>query len=131
MCVNITISRLWQVLNQTGSALDRLEVVGHASLLNIRISNLRDRTGFVNAELFVQKYLMLGQLCPRYTDMCVFVAFRIWILRYWRRNWFSDEARFLPQKCDGRIVVNRRQNERFGPVCVREVNIFGDESVMI
>jgi hypothetical protein len=34
--------------------------------------------------------------------------------------WFSDESRFLLQRCDGRTRVYRRRNERFTPVCYKD-----------
>ena len=85
-----TISRLWQRFNQTGSAQDSLEEVGHTSLLqhNIDISgrsiyvidqsllltsqvygkvlSRQSITGFSNAE-FGQEALMLEQFWPRET----------------------------------------------------------------
>ena len=48
-----------------------------------------------------------------------------------RRIWLSDKSRFLLQKRDGRIRVNRRRNERFSSSCVQEVDSFGGGSVMM
>ena len=56
---------------------------------------------------------------------------RVWNLRNWRRVWFSDESRFLLQRRDGRQRVYRRDNERFAPNCVRQVDRFGGGSVMV
>jgi hypothetical protein len=49
---------------------------------------------------------------------------REWTFRNWRRIWFSDESRFLLQKHDGRIRVNRCWNESFSSSCVQEVDSF-------
>jgi hypothetical protein len=51
--------------------------------------------------------------------------------RNWRRIWLSDKSRFLLQKRDGRIRVNRHRNERFSSSCVQEVDSFGGGSVMM
>ena len=54
-----------------------------------------------------------------------------WDLRNWRRVWFSDESRYLLQRRDGRQRVYRRQNERFAPNCIRQMDRFGGGSVMV
>jgi hypothetical protein len=56
---------------------------------------------------------------------------RGWTFRNWRIIWFSDESRFLPQKRDSRIRLYRRRNERFSSSCVQEVDSYGGGSVMM
>lgn len=56
---------------------------------------------------------------------------RIRTLQNWRRIWFSDESRFLLQRHDGRQRLYRRRHKRFAPICVRQVDRFGGESVMV
>ena len=38
----------------------------------------------------------------------------VWILRNWRRIWFSDESRFHLQRCDGGTCVYSRPCLRTG-----------------
>ena len=56
---------------------------------------------------------------------------RGWDLQNWRRDWFSDESRFMLQKRDGCTPVYRRRNARFTRNCVLEVDNFGGGSVMM
>ena len=66
------------------------------------------------------------------TCACSLVSYiGVWTLRNWHRIWFSDESRFLLQRCDGRTRVYRRRKERLAPVSVQEVDRFGGGSVMM
>lgn len=54
-----------------------------------------------------------------------------WQLRQWRPVLFTDESRFRLTRCDGRVRVYRRPNERYSAAAVQEVSRFGDGSVMV
>ena len=54
-----------------------------------------------------------------------------WQLRHWRPVLFTDESRFRLTRCDGRVRVYRRPNERYSTTTVQEVSRFGDGSVMV
>ena len=54
-----------------------------------------------------------------------------WQLRYWRPVLFTGESKFRLTRCDGRLHVYRRPNERYSIATVQEVSRFGDGSVMV
>ena len=54
-----------------------------------------------------------------------------WTFQNWLSIWFSDESRFLLQKCDDRIRVYRHRNDHFSSSCVQEVDSFGGDRVMM
>ena len=54
-----------------------------------------------------------------------------WRHRNWLRVVFSDESRFQLFRADGRQRVYRRIGERYSRPCVRQVDRFGDDSVMV
>ena len=61
-----------------------------------------------------------------------------WVRQHIRRNqqqWntevFRDESKFLLERKDGRVMVYRRRGERFADACMRQVDHYGDGSVMI
>ena len=56
---------------------------------------------------------------------------RVWDLANWRRVWFSDESRFMPERRYVTFRVYRRCNERFAPNCVGEVDNCGGGNVMV
>ena len=56
---------------------------------------------------------------------------RRWIQRQWDLVLFTDESRFMLNRCDGRLRVYRRRGERYANNCVQEFDRFGGGSVMI
>ena len=58
-------------------------------------------------------------------------AHRRWNRRRWGRVLFSDECRFKLYRCDGRVRVWRRRNERYNQDCVQEKAPFFGGSVMM
>lgn len=56
---------------------------------------------------------------------------RNWIQRQWNSVLFSDESRFCLNKADGRDRAYRRQGERYADCCVREVDRWEGNGVMV
>ena len=56
---------------------------------------------------------------------------RGWNRRGWGRVLFSDECRFKLRRCDGRVRVWRRSNERYRQDCIQHRVPFGGGSVMM
>ena len=88
----------------------------------LRENGLRTKLPYFGAVLRRQHPLARVRWCNRV---------RSWLLRNWRRVWFSDESRCMLQRKDGHTRVYRPRDERFTRNCVLEVDNFGRESVMM
>jgi transposase len=156
-----TISRLWNIFQQTGSTNDsqrsgkpRITTPGQDRYIRVfylrnrtvaasttaagipglrRISSSTVRNRLRQHGIIHRRPYFGAVLTPLHRRERVHSCNRLrgWTFRNWRIIWFSDESRFLLQKRDGRIRVNRHRNERFSSSCVQEVNSFGGSSVMM
>jgi hypothetical protein len=156
-----SISRLWNIFQQTGSTNDRqrsgrprITTPGQARY--IRVCHLRNRTVAASTTaagipglrkissqtvcnqlrqhgIGLRRPYFGAVLTPLHRREIVrwYNRLMCWTFRNWRRIWFSDESRFLLQKRDSRIRIYRRRNERFSSSCVQEVDSFRGGNVMM
>ena len=125
---HIRYIRVFQLRNrtvtasQTASGIPGLRRISAQTVRNhLREHGIRARLPYFGAVLNRHHRRARVRLCN---------TVRILDLANWRRVWFSDESRFMLERQDGRVGVNRGRNERFAPNCIVEVDNWGEGSVM-
>jgi transposase len=156
-----TISRLWNIFQQTGSSNDRSRserprIATPGQDRYIRVFQLRNWTVSASTTAVgipglwrissqtVRNRLRQHGIRPRRPYFGAVLKplhrretvrwcnrLRGWTFRNWHIIWVSDGTRFIQQKRDGRTRVYRHRNTRFSCSCVKEVDSYGGGSVMM